>query len=171
MSPFVRYAIPIHGLKSGVHNFEYRLDAEFFQNFEESPIQQGVIEAKVELDIRPDMLIFDFDLTGKVGGICDRCTADIQLELDFQEQLLVKYGEPDPDEDDEVVFITREAHDFNLAHYLYEYAVLALPLIMTYDCENDPNPPCNREVLKYLTNESGETQTSTVWDNFKKYEF
>ncbi|MFN4255441.1 MAG: YceD family protein [Saprospiraceae bacterium] len=159
------YSLPIQGLKDGVHSFEYQLDQVFFSHFEGSPIEAADIEVRLELDKRPDLLVFDFDLTGRIGAECDRCTAKIQLPIEIQQQLMVKFGEADED-DDEIVFIPRESPDFNVAKYLYEYAVLAMPMISTYDCENDPEPPCNREVLAYL-NQTEETKDNPVWDTLK----
>jgi uncharacterized metal-binding protein YceD (DUF177 family) len=81
--------------------------------------------------------------------------------------LVVKYGDAEGDEDDEVVFISRDTPEFNVAPYLYEFAVLALPITNTYDCESDPNPPCNRDVLKYLENEADEGKSNPLWDALK----
>ena len=159
------YSLPIQGLKDGVHSFEYQLDHTFFSQFEGSPIEAANIEARLELDKRPDLLVFDFDLEGRVSAECDRCTTNIQLPIQTQQQLMVKFGEPE-DDDDEIVFIPRESPDFNVAKYLYEYSVLAMPMINTYDCEDDPEPPCNREVLAYL-NQADQTKDNPIWDALK----
>lgn len=162
------FSLPIQGLKNGVHSFSYQLDNEFFGHFEESPIEAANIEAQVELDKRSDLLLFNFSLEGRVGAECDRCTAQIQLPVEIQEQLIVKFGEQeDADEnDDEIVFIPHDAPSLNLAKYLYEYAVLALPLINTYDCEAEAEPPCNREVLAFLS-EKEDTKDNPIWDALK----
>jgi hypothetical protein len=45
--------------------------------------------------------------------------------------------------------------------------VLALPITNTYDCENDPNPPCNFEVLKHLNPEQNDPSDGSIWDSLK----
>lgn len=167
MNPFLPYSIPIQGLKIGVHRFKYTLDSAFFSHFEGSPVETGLVEAELELDKRSDMLLLDFKLDGYSDAECDRCTAAIHLPIEDERQLVVKYGDAEGEEDDEVVFIARDASEINVARYLYEFAVLALPITNTYNCEEDPNPPCNREVLKYLKNDADEGKSNPVWDALK----
>lgn len=167
MNPFLPYSIPIQGLKSGIHQFKYALDNAFFAHFEGSPIESGAIAVQVQLDKRSDMLLLDFSFDGYCDAECDRCTAPIQLPVQDDRQLVIKYGDPEGEEDDEVVFISREAPELNISPYLYEFAVLAMPITNTYDCENDPEPPCNREVLKYLENGADEGKSNPVWDALK----
>lgn len=167
MNAFAAYSIPIKGLKVGIHHFKFAIDSAFFRNFEDSPVEEGEIHFDLELDKRPDMLIFDFNLKGYIKAECDRCTAPINLPLKDTRQLIVKYGEAEGEEEDEVVFIHREASEFNVAKYLYEFTVLALPITNTYDCQNDPNPPCNFEILKYLSEKAGEQKPDSVWEALK----
>ncbi|MBV6441493.1 MAG: DUF177 domain-containing protein [Haliscomenobacteraceae bacterium CHB4] len=167
MNAFVAYSIPIQGLKIGIHHFKFEIDGAFFRHFEDSPVQEGDIHFDLQLDKRPDMLILDFKLKGHIKAECDRCTAQINLPLEDERPLIVKYGEAEGEEEDEVVFISREASEFNVAKYLYEFTVLALPITNTYDCQSEPNPPCNFEVLKYLESISGEQKPDSVWDALK----
>ncbi len=167
MNAFVAYSIPIKGLKIGIHQYTFTIDSAFFSHFEDAPITEGDIRFGLQLDKRPDMLILDFDLEGSIKAECDRCTATIDMPLQDSRELIVKYGEAEGDDEDEVVFIHREASEFNVAKYLYEFSVLALPITNTYDCQNDPNPPCNFEILKYLNNEAGEQNPDSVWDALK----
>lgn len=167
MDPFLPYSIPVQGLKIGIHRFKYTLDSAFFRHFEDSPIAEGCIEADLQLDKRSDMLLLDFQLKGYINAECDRCTAPIRLPVEDERQLVVKYGDDEGEEEDEVVFISREAPEFNMAPYLYEFAVLAMPITNTYDCASDLNPPCNFDVLKYLENSAGESNSNPVWDALK----
>ena len=168
MNTFVAYSIPIQGLKSGMHRFKFTVDKAFFKLFEDSPVETGEVEFDVTMDKRSDMMVLEFELSGFVGAECDRCTAQINLPIEDSRELIVKYEEEDVDEEDEVVFIHRDAADFNVAQYLYEFVVLALPITNAYDCENDDVPPCNFEVLKLLSSEENGESPSSVWDELKK---
>ena len=167
MNAFVPYSIPIQGLKTGEHRFEFNLDDAFFALFEGSPVQSGSIDVEVELEKRSDMLLFDFVFSGTVKAECDRCTAQIDLPVEDNRQLIAKYGSEEIEEEDEVVFIDREASEFNLAKYLYEFVVLALPITNVYDCQDEVNPPCNFEVLKHLSSDEPGEKRSSVWDELK----
>lgn len=168
MNAFVAYSIPVQGLKIGIHHFEFKIDSAFFSRFEDSPVKEGAVRFHLQFDKRPDMFILDFELAGYVKAECDRCTATIDLPLEDNRELIVKYGEAEGEDEDEVVFISREASEFNVAKYLYEFTVLALPITNTYDCENDPHPPCNFEVLRFLSNDASAKKTNPVWDALKE---
>lgn len=167
MDVFKQYSIPIQGLKVGIHRYEYALDASFFALFDSSPVEAGDVRFEVELEKRSDMLILDFWVDGSVEAICDRCTATINLPISDERQLIVKYGEAEGEEEDEVVFISREASEFNLAQYLYEFLILALPITNSYNCEEDEEPPCNVEILNFLNKNAEETPTGSAWDALK----
>jgi uncharacterized metal-binding protein YceD (DUF177 family) len=168
MKAFGEYSIPIQGLKVGVYQYKFAIDNAFFSQFDGSPIAEGQIEFDLQFDRRSDMFLLDFELVGHVKAECDRCTATIDLPIEDTRQLIVKYGETEGEEEDEVVFIHRDAPDFNVAKYLYEFAVLALPITNTFDCQAAPNPPCNFDVLQYLKEESGADKPSSVWDDLRK---
>ena len=164
MNAFGAYSIPVLGLKIGIHHFRFSIDSAFLRRFEDSPVQDGEINFDLQLDKRSDMMMLDFALEGFVKAECDRCTATIDLPLKDARELIVKYGEAEGEEEDEVVFIGREASEFNVAKYLYEFTVLALPITNTYDCANDPNPPCNFEILNFLEKNADEQKLDSVWD-------
>lgn len=169
MNALAPYSIPIQGLKIGVHHLKYEIDGAFFRRFDDSPVEEGNIRFQVQLDKRADMLLLDFELEGTVQSICDRCTAMIDLPIEDTRQLIIKYGEVEDDAEDEVVFVTREASHFNVAQYLYEFTVLALPITNVFDCENAPQPPCNQEILKYLEQASDEQKPNSMWDALKDF--
>ncbi len=165
MDPFLAFSIPVQGLKIGLHRFEYTLDREFFHHFEDSPIEEGRVEVVVQLDKRSSMLVLNFVLSGYSHAECDRCTAAIHLPLQDERQLVVKYGDADGEDDlDEVVFLSREASALQIAPYLYEFSILALPITNTYNCQDDPTPPCNFEVLKFLEETGDTSKSNPVWD-------
>lgn len=169
MNAMAPYSIPILGLKAGVHHLKYQLDAAFFRHFEGSPIEEARIEVGLIFDKRPDMMLLDFELSGTVGAVCDRCTADIHLPIADTRQLIIKYGDAEGETEDEVVFIPREVSEFNVGKYLYEFSILALPITNTYDCQNDAAPPCNFDILKYLEKDTGEGKTDAIWDSLKGF--
>lgn len=169
MNAMAPYSIPVLGLKAGVHHLKYALSGTFFRHFEGSPIGEAEIDVNLTFDKRPDMLLLDFELSGRIGAVCDRCNADIHLPIQDSRQLIVKYGDAEGETEDEVVFISREASELNVAQYLYEFSILALPITNTYDCQSDPNPPCNFDILKYLKKDTEEQKPDSVWESLKGF--
>lgn len=171
MDAFLPYSLPIQGLKTGIHQFDYQLNAEFFGHFEDTPITECLIDAKLYFDRRPSMLVLDFEIQGSAKAVCDLCLADIFVPLKGSHRLYVKFNQEaaeDNIDDDDVVFISPKASDFNVAPYLYEFSVLSLPFVNRMDCEAEENPPCNFDALDKLNEEAEESKTDqpkpSVWD-------
>lgn len=127
------------------------------------------MQVVVYVDKRPSLIILDFYVSGYTNTICDRCNAAIQLPLNEESrQLILKYGEAEANEnDDEVVFISRDVSDFCLAPYLYEFATLALPMTNTYDCQRETPQPCNQEVLRILETLTPNEQPNPIWESLR----
>ncbi|MBK6949770.1 MAG: hypothetical protein IPH16_18380 [Haliscomenobacter sp.] len=64
MSGLVPYSLPIQGLNNGIHEYEFHIDREFFQHFENSPVVEGDIDLTLILDKRPNMLLWSSILSG-----------------------------------------------------------------------------------------------------------
>jgi uncharacterized protein len=154
MDPLVPYTLPLKGLKNGIHTFHFQIGRDFFEHFEESPLEDGHFDLQLEVDKRPDLLVLDFDFAGKAFTECDRCLADIQLPVKGQNRLLVKFTEDDGEDEADVFYLDPEVSSFKIAQFVYEYICLALPMIKVYDCEKDVPKPCDEEMLKYLKKDS-----------------
>jgi uncharacterized metal-binding protein YceD (DUF177 family) len=152
MKRLAEFSLPIQGLKVGFHVFEFQIDEKFFAEFEDSSVQNGDINVTVNLDRHPEMLVFDFEISGTVRTECDRCLAEIDLPIESENRLIVKFSEnPTPTDDDELVFIHPETGEYNLGNYIYESIVLAIPMIRVIeDCEEEEQPNCDFEMLKRL---------------------
>ena len=148
------YILPLKGLGTGYHQITFAVDNEFFAAFPDSPVQQAQVELSLELDKRPNLLVLDFSYSGWVAEKCDRCLAQIQLPIEGANQLLVKFGEEEENnEDEDVVYIPVETAVWSVAQFAYEYILLGIPMIKS--CE-DANTTCEEELLSYLEgNESG----------------
>ena len=173
MDGLVEYSIPVQGLGNGVHRFEFAIDGEFFRHFEESPIDAGAIAVRLDFDKRPDMYVMEFDFEGTIKAECDRCLAEIDLPISGKQHLLVKFSYETEAEEADVIYISPEAQRLHVARYIYEFIVLAVPMIKVYDCERDENPVCNEEMLAYLEGGSSpagpaEEEVNPVWEELKK---
>ena len=172
MDTLNQFTIPLEGLKDGMHQFDFQIDTEFFKHFEQSPIEDGNFDLKLYFDKRPDMLVFTFDLKGSFSTNCDRCLEAINLPIQNDQQLIVKYAD-EAGEDADVVYITKGTQELNVAKYAYEFICLAIPMTKVYNCEEEENPPCNQEILDQLYNvdevEEEEESKTSVWDALKDF--
>ena len=104
MASLNNFSIPVRGLKSGVHQYNFTLDSTFFAEFSNSPIVESDIKVKLDFDKRPDMFVLDVNVEGTFKTECDRCLADINLPIDGQYQLIIKLSDHES-EIDEVVYL------------------------------------------------------------------
>jgi uncharacterized metal-binding protein YceD (DUF177 family) len=155
METFEEYLIPIKGLDSGIHLFDFNLKDDFFAEFEDSPIREADLKVMVVLDKRETMLLWAFEITGTIQTNCDRCMEEISLPIHASHDLVVKYG-PEGEKGD-VVYISEGEPSFQLASYLYEFSCLSIPMVKTYNCESENPRPCNLEVLERLEGDSEES--------------
>lgn len=120
------------------------------------------------------MLLLDFFIQGSVKTTCGRCNEDFDFPLDFTRKLLVKFGEKTTEESDEVLVISRGENELDLAHYIYEFILLALPISPLHpDLENGQRG-CNPEILRLL-DEVSNAKTEGItgdprWEALKKWQ-
>lgn len=167
MKPLNQFSIPIQGLKEGVHHFNFNIDQEFFKEFEHSPIQESHFEVQLTLDKRADMLVLDFDFEGRFRTDCDRCLAEINLPVKSSQQLIVKYSE-DEREEIELIYISPERSELNVAKFIYEFICLAVPMIKTYNCEDEKPKVCNEKVVDFLKKKEDSQESNPIWDELNK---
>ena len=174
MDALIQYAIPVKGLRPGDHQYEFDIDRAFFEAFEESPVKNGQVHVELDFDKRPDLIVLTFDISGTVKTECDRCLAAIDLPIEDQQQLIVKFSEEDVPEEADVVYIHPDSAQLNVARFIYEFICLAIPMIRVYNCESETVRPCNEEMLRYLketeNDEDGGQDNqggNPVWDVLK----
>lgn len=169
MASLNNFSIPVRGIKSGVHQYNFHLDSSFFAEFTDSLIGESDVNVQLDFDKRPDMFVLDVDVQGTVKAECDRCLVDINLPIDGQYQLIIKLSDHES-EVDEVVYLPAETTEINVAKYLYEFVGLSVPMMKSYDCQNDTPPPCDSAVLARLDKkeEDKKTTNNPIWDELNK---
>ncbi len=168
MDALAQFNIPVSGLGDGVHSFDFQIDNSFFKHFESSPVKEGQFDVKVLFDKRPDLYVLNFDLKGNITTTCDRCLDEFNLPVNSVQDLMVKFDETEHEEAD-IVYIIRGSKHFNVAKYIYEFMLLAIPIIKTHDLAGEN---CNEDMTKYLENgaeESIEKTENPVWDALKDF--
>lgn len=173
MDALVQYSIPVKGLHNGTHEYRFEIDHTFFACFENSPVEDGKVAVSLEFDKRPGLFVLEFDLAGTVKTDCDRCLAKIDLPIADQQRLLVKFSEVEEPEEADVVFVSPDIQQLNVAKFIYEFIVLALPIIKVFDCQDEEPRVCNDEMLDYLEGKndepSSEPTNNPLWDELKGF--
>lgn len=128
MGKFELYNIDLKNLTPGMHEYEYFLENKFFTDIDGDQVQRGKV--KVHLSLKKTSLMFElnFKIDGVVIVSCDRCLDDMEQPIESENRLIVKFGKEYSEENDEIVIIPEDDGKINLAWFLYEFIVLAVPM-------------------------------------------
>jgi uncharacterized metal-binding protein YceD (DUF177 family) len=167
-----KYRIDFQGLSEGVHEFIFDVDNTFFESISYSDIKEGTLTTKVVLTKKTQLLELEFNIEGFVNIICDRCLDDLKMPVEFDGQLFVRFSETEQENTDEVMYLSPDDHEVDLAHYIYESIRLSLPLKCVHPDDENGNSTCNPEMLKKIENlkrdHSGEGPIDPRWNDLIK---
>ena len=121
------FSIPFAGLKTGKHEFEFSIDNTFFEDFDYNEFNDAQIGVVVTMNRLSTMLELEIKGKGTVNLNCDLTSEPFDQHIEALLDLVVKFGEEFNDEDDEILVIPHGEHQVNIAQYVYEILVLAIP--------------------------------------------
>jgi uncharacterized protein len=174
----IPFVMPVGGLKLGLHTYSFQLEKTFFDCFENSPIEDGRVTANMKLNKHQDFVVLNFEVKGTFKTTCDRCLTAIELPLENEGQLIVKYSDEEGVEDDaDIAFVPVGTTQLSVAQYIYEFVCLGLPYINAPDnCEATKYRQCDKEMLKYLKLHSNQGEAAsdndsqTPWNSLKDWQ-
>lgn len=169
MGRFDKYNVDLKGMKASSLDMEFDLDNAFFADIDGEEFQKGTVKAKVTVKKGRDIFDFSFALTGTVVVPCDRCLDDLEIEVDTVNTLRVKLGDSYADEGD-IVIIPEQEGDLNIAWYLYEFIVLALPMKRVHapgKCNHEMTGRLKKHSAEAVGDEDEEMQVDPRWAGLK----
>lgn len=177
MDPLRQYEIAFVGLKTGVHDFNFEVDSQFFELFGDSLVKNGKLDVHLSFDKRPSFFLLNFILEGTVHLPCDRCSAELDFPIDAHYSIVVKFDQHAENERDDsmadIVYINRNDSHLDVSQLIYEFINLSIPLNHV-NCDNLPGTkPCNEDVLKRLKQPTVKKMSTRDprWDNLSKIKF
>lgn len=165
------YKIQFGGLPVGIHEFEFDIEDAFFKTIENSEVSKANVVVTAILTKQNNLLNLEFNISGFVGSECDRCLKDFNFPIATKESLVVKHGNPN-ESTDEIVVIPEGVEEVNIAQYIYEYIILAIPA-RRVPCEIDAKLyECDKETLAKLNEISTDSiekeTTNPMWEQLSK---
>lgn len=146
------YIIDYKALESGIYEFDYQIDNEFFSTFDEPMVHEGDARAHVTMRVSLAGLDIKLTITGTLKVECDRCLEEFDMPIDANYDLIVKFGDKTTplDEADDVITIGAEDDFLDLRQHIYEYTILSLPARRVHPDAPDGTPGCNPEMLSHI---------------------
>ena len=143
------FIIPLNGLTAGKNEFFIHAGKEFFESFENEEILDADLQIRILIEKSGRYIGVDCDIEGEVVVECDRCLDQLEMPIDEQVRLSIKFGEEEiselgQDNEREVIFVKEDDAELDMSQIVYDYACLALPMQRTHE----PGE-CNPETMKY----------------------
>lgn len=139
------YTIDFSGLKQGVYQFDFNVGKAFFSIFENEEYNDAEFKVSLALEKQSTMMLLDFSIQGKVNVDCDRCLEPVDIEVECEEHLIVKFGEEMYEGTDEIVILPESEHQIDVSPYIYEFIQINIP-----QSRKHKKSECNPEVIKKL---------------------
>jgi uncharacterized metal-binding protein YceD (DUF177 family) len=169
MSILSFYNIAFKGLSQGKHIFDYEVEDKFFAEFEGGIVDEGKVNVRITLEKQSSLMILGFEVEGSVHVQCDRCLEMYDQPIKSQDRIFVKFGEKAFNEGDDVIWVSVNDYQLNVAQLIYEFICLAVPIKRVHPEDENGNTTCAPEMIekldKYIIRE-GENQP--VWNDLKK---
>ncbi|MBC6990298.1 DUF177 domain-containing protein [Hymenobacter sp. BT491] len=170
MKKDAQFDLAIAKLAFKTHHFAFELGRAFFEQFDQSLIQEGDLHADLDLTKTDRLLTLDFHIKGTVRLTCDRSLEEFDQPIDVQHQLLVRYGDQDLELDEDVLQITPDTQTLPVAQHLFDYIGLAIPmkkLHPRFQNEPDENPEADSKLIfstRSDADENDDESSDPRWD-------
>lgn len=115
-------------MSADTQNAEYKLDNIFFSHIGGDDVQKGKLVVKLTVKRIAAMYELNFRIEGTIVIPCDRCLDDMDLAVNTNNRLIVKFGKEYAEESDEIIIIPEEEGEINLAWFIYEFIALTIPI-------------------------------------------
>ena len=159
MGKFSLYNISLRGEQADVQEFNYDLNAAFFQAIEAEDVSRGNVSAVLTVKKQIDRFEFVFALDGTVLIPCNRCLDDIHLPILTRETLYVKFGDAYSEEGDNIIVIPETEGEINVAWFLYEFIALQIPIKHVH-AAGECNKTMMGKLKKYRVIDKNEDKTN-----------
>lgn len=128
MKDLREFNISFVGLKDGIHQFEYKIEKKFFDFFKYDEFYSSNVKVEVSFLKKVTMFEMNFIFSGWVEVSCDVTNELFQQPIETSIDVVVKFGDKFNDESEELLIIPYAEFKINVAQYIYEAIVLAIPI-------------------------------------------
>lgn len=146
-----KFIIPLNELTAGENRFSWQIGKEFFESFENTEILDAQLDIDASVEKSGRYVGVDCDVCGRLVVECDRCLDELEMPVDVEIRLSVKFGEADASEEvqegeREVIFIPVDNAELDMAQIVYDYVCTSLPLQRMHEVGE-----CNPVSMRYFS--------------------
>ena len=169
----VKYSIQFSGLADGKHEFSYDISKKLLEDYGETEILDLNIKVDAFMLKTSRHLGFEFHFEGDVLVQCDRCLDKLKLSLNFDNNLIVTFGEETSDitDIDDRMVLSYKEDKMELVKHFYDYINLQIPLQKVHPDDENGYSTCNKKMLdnieKHMGGESSPDEVDPRWGKLK----
>lgn len=149
MGKFDTYKIDLKGMSSDECDYAFVVDNQFFVDIDEPEIQKGKVHVALHVKKLAGAFEMDFRTEGFVYVTCDRCLDEMEQSIVSTDKLFVKFGAEYAEEGENLIVIPEEKGVINIAWFIYEFVVLAIPMKHVH-APGKCNKAMNSQLNKYM---------------------
>ncbi len=121
------FNISFAALKQGKHKFEYKINKTFFEAFNFHDFLDVDVLVTLNFEKASTLFTLKFIATGVIKVACDLTNEPFNQPINAALSLIVKFGDVYNDDNDAVLILPHQAYQLDVAQYIYEMLVLAIP--------------------------------------------
>ncbi len=171
------FLLPLVGIATGDHNYVFELESSFFEVFALEFFTEPFIKVVLKLHKQPNLLQFQFSITGTVLATCDRCADSFTLNLWEDFEYIGKFATPEMAEqlnveDQEILYFSKTEQYADISELIYEMLMLSMPIQVAHPLDDNGIETCNMESLKaiqkYINTNVETAATNSLGEQIKK---
>lgn len=139
------YVIQFEQLALGVHEYDFFINEGLFTSMQNDAILKADIKVELALNKTANMMDMSMKFNGSLDVPCDRCNGPLRLNVKETGRLVVKFGQEEHQDLDDLIILDDHEYEIDLEHFFYENICLMIPARNIHS-ELD----CDPEILAYL---------------------
>jgi uncharacterized metal-binding protein YceD (DUF177 family) len=163
------YYISYKGLAVGEYYYDFELRKSFFEVYENQEIADANLAIGVVFIKKETHIEITFDISGVLYLTCDRCLEIFENDFTVSQTIYVKFGDAYAEEDENLYVLPEADNDIDLSQFINELIVVNIPMRKVHPEDENGNPTCPNDVLKYINNIKNEGSISDPrWNELNK---
>jgi uncharacterized protein len=166
MNRLKEFDIEVSGIKENtLLTYSFQPNDSFFGLIEDGLIQKGSLNVEIDLEKTSILIRMVFRINGRIELICDRSLDPFDYPIDSENTLLFKFSEEEGEITEEIIGIKRETIKINIAHYIYEFISLKVPIKKLHPRFEEDHEDNESETILIYSTEKGHEEDSAVEDD------
>lgn len=127
LNTFKDLSVNLYSLVEKSYTYGFKIGTKFFNEIEDSPVSEGVLDVTILLERQSSMIVVDFVIKGAVSLTCDKSLDSFEEPVDIDQRLVFKLGDRFEELSEEMYLIPDDLDVLNLGEYVYELIIVQIP--------------------------------------------